>query len=76
MHNIGLAEDGNCRFSKEEEETTIHVLCHNEDLARARFLVVGLENTTAHTYIAALKDDKPHTEGKVRWRVLGLTGSE
>lgn len=47
MHNLNLAENAICRFWKEEEETSLHVICHCEDLVRTKVLV----NPTAHNYI-------------------------
>lgn len=49
MHHI--AKNAIYRFSTKEEETPVHVLCHCEYMARTRFLVPGLENSTVHCYI-------------------------
>lgn len=47
--NIDLAEDVSCKFCKEEEETTVYMLCYCEGLTRTRFLVLGVEKSTAHS---------------------------
>ncbi|XP_060516851.1 uncharacterized protein LOC132696179 [Cylas formicarius] len=36
-----VEENTECRFCQEEEETTAHVLCHYEGLARVRFHLLG-----------------------------------
>ncbi|KAK9501976.1 hypothetical protein O3M35_012594 [Rhynocoris fuscipes] len=41
MHNRLLADDDLCRFCLEEEETTVHVLCQCEGLARLRLRIMG-----------------------------------
>lgn len=51
MYGISLAEDAICRICKEQEEPPVHVLCYDEDLAREKFLVLGVENLTEHSYI-------------------------
>lgn len=51
MYNIGPAEDVIGRFCKKEEERPVHLVCHSESLARTRFLVLGEEKPTAHTYL-------------------------
>ncbi|KAJ8911521.1 hypothetical protein NQ315_000555 [Exocentrus adspersus] len=53
MSLMGLAEEATCRFCSEEEETSVHVLCQCEDLARLRFLILGEENPSASSYTEA-----------------------
>ena len=50
MSLMGLAEDATCRFCQEEEETSVHVLCHCEGLARLRFQLLGEEKPRANSY--------------------------
>lgn len=51
MHNIDLAEESTCRFCKEEKQTPVDVVRQCESLARTRFLILGLHNFRADSYI-------------------------
>lgn len=48
MHKLNLAVDAICRFCKEMEEIPVPMPCLCEDLARIRFVVVGVEKPIAH----------------------------
>ena len=50
MSTIGLTDEALCRICRTEEETSIHVLCQCEGLARLRFSQVGLEYPSAESY--------------------------
>lgn len=42
-YKIGVAKSGSCRYCGEEEETSIHILCHCPAIAGKRRETLGLE---------------------------------
>jgi len=41
MHRIGMAEDAECRWFMEDDESAAYLLCRCPDLANFRFSIFG-----------------------------------